>query len=184
MLSLNFRLSITNFFILISSILTFLSFLYPSILVYGINNIFLYRGEYLYVLIQFFIWTFLHWWILHLLFNSIFLLFFWNQLEYKLWEKKYFLFFLFTIIFTWLALLFLSSWNTIWISTFTLAILSYYSLDLYFKSDNEYKAWFLAIFINIAIWFSSDISLIWHLFWAISWLIFYLLNTKLWKLQK
>jgi hypothetical protein len=170
------RLTISNTLILISVIATFLAMIFPSIYVFGMNNTFLNEGLYHIYFIQFFIGSFLHWWIVHLLFNSVFVYFFWNIVEWLIWRKKYFIFFLFVTIFNWVLISVFSEWNTVWISGFCMALLSYYTLELRSRNDPEYKWWITALIINIWIWFTPWISLYWHLFWAIAWVIFYLLT--------
>ncbi len=66
-------------------------------------------------------------------------------------------------------------------SWFALALLSYYGLELFTQKNNEYKWALFAIFLNIIIWLTPWISLLGHLFWAISWITFFILY-KLFKL--
>lgn len=169
-------MTISNILIIISAILTMLSVFVWWLTNFWINHVFLWDSMYHLFFLQFFLYQFLHWGILHLMFNSIFIYIFWNWLEDLIWKSKYITFFVFNTFFVWTALFFLASWNTIWISGFCMAILTYFTLELYSKKNPEYKGWVTAIVLNIGIWFMPWISLIGHLFWAIGWIIFYLFN--------
>lgn len=175
------KFKITNWLIIICIIFTIISFINNDLLLYWLNTNFLKPKLYLQnFIIQLFTYSFLHWWIMHLLFNSVFLYTFWNKVECLLWWKKYLIFFIFNTLFNAVAILIFSSWTTIWISWFCMSLLAYYTLHL--KNNNfEYKWWITAIIINIIMWFWTNISLIWHLFWAIFWVIFYFL---FWKKMK
>lgn len=165
--------------IIISFIFTLISLKNPEILVFWMNSYFIIIWNYLNLFFQFLIYSFLHWWFLHLIFNSIIIYIFWNKVEDIIWWKNYVIFFILTTIFNWIFILLLSNWNTIWISWFAIALLSFYTLKLYEVKNSEYKWWITAIIINVLIWFSSQISFIWHLFWAIFWVIyFYILKLK------
>lgn len=167
------NLSFSNLLILISLIFTLISFLFPEVLIMWMNKHFLFKWDYLYLWIQFFTYSFLHGWILHLLSNSLFLYIFWNPVEQIIWKNKFILFFILTTIFNWIFLLIFSSWNTIWISWFAMAILTYYTLILKSRWNPEYKWWIVAIIINLLIWLDASISFLWHFAWALFWLIFY-----------
>lgn len=173
-------LNISNSLIIISAIFTFFSFKDSEFLIFWMNDFFLVQWDYLKLFFQFCFYSFLHWSILHLVFNSLFLYIFWNKVEEYMGKKDYFIFFIFVTILNWISLLILSSWNTIWISWFAMALLAFYTLMLYQVRDNEYKWWITALIINILIWFSAQISLVWHLFWAIFWWIFFYLH-KIYK---
>ena len=175
------KFSISNLLILLSIFTTLLSYFYPQLYILGINNVFLNEWLYYILIIQFFIWTFIHWWFMHLIFNTIFIYIFWNTVEILIWRKKYILFFIFTVLFNWILLSIFSWANTIWISWFAMALLWYYVLDLKFKNNPEYKGWITAIILNIWIWFIPWISLLWHLFWVISWIIYFTLNKLILK---
>jgi membrane associated rhomboid family serine protease len=162
------KLSISNILILLSIIFTLLSFKFQNLLVFWMNNFFIERWEYYYYFLQFFTSNFIHWDLMHLLFNWLFIYIFWNMVEIMLWKNKFILFFIFISIFNWIWLTyFANNQNTIWISWFALALLSYYTLELKSQKNPEYTGWITAILINIAIWFLPWISLLWHLFWTI-----------------
>ncbi len=172
------KMTISNFLIIICIFITIQSFFMPKILMFGMSNYFIINQNYLWILIQFILYQFLHWWLLHLFSNWIFIYIFWNQIEFLIWKRSYIIFFVLNTIFTWAALIFLSTWTTIWISGFAMAILSYIFLELKKQNNTEYKWAFIFLLINIFIWFWSNISLVWHLFWAISWVIYFYSKNK------
>ncbi len=174
---MKFNKSISNLLISLSVGFTFVAFLYPEMYnLLGINRYNM-DSEYFYlVFIQFFTWTFLHWSISHILLNSIFVYYFWNILELLIWKKRFLMFFIFSTIFigTWIILT--TDANTIWISWFAMALLTYYTLELRSRNNPEYKWWITAIIINVWIWILPQISMHWHLYWVIAWVVFYILN--------
>lgn len=170
--------TISNYLILISIILTFFAYIKPEFYFLWMNTFYLENWNYFFYFIQYFTYSLLHWWILHLFFNSVFIFYFWNIVEAIIGKNKYIIFFLFVTFFNWIWLSIFSDWNTVWISWFAMALLAYYTLELKERKDDEYKWWITAIIINIWIWINPQISLLWHLFWAIAWVIFYLINRK------
>mgnify|MGYP004000171753 CR=1 FL=1 len=170
------RITVSNVLILISLISTILVTIFPHLYIFGMNNGFLDQWLYHIYIIQFFTGSFLHWWILHLLMNSLFLFIFWNIIEGIIWKNKFIVFFVFVTVFNWVLLSVMNTWNTVWISWFCMALISYYTLELRSRNDPDYKWWITALIINIWIWIMPQISLFWHLFWAIAWVIYYLIN--------
>jgi membrane associated rhomboid family serine protease len=171
------KISITYLLIWISFLSTLSLTFFPDLIIFWLNRSFLNQWEYWIYTLQLFLSVFLHWGLMHFFMNSIFLYFFWYPLELLIWKKKFVLFFLFITLFNWILLTFFDGEvNTIWISGFCMAILSYYVLELKSRNNNEYKWWITAIILNIIIWFFPWISLYWHLFWVIWWVIFYFLN--------
>lgn len=173
---MNRKITVSNILIIISTITTILATFVPSLYMFGINNTFLNEWLYHIYIIQFFTGTFLHWGFFHLFFNSFFIFYFWNIVEWLIWRNKFIIFFIFSTIFIWVFVTLLSDWNTVWISWFCMALLSYYTLELRSRNDMEYKWWITAIIVNVWIWFIPWVSLYWHLFWAIAWVIFYLIT--------
>ena len=178
---MNYRFTTSNVLILISAIVTLIASFMPSIYIFGINDVFLNQWLYHIYIIQFFTGTFLHWGVLHLIANSLFLYFFWNIVEWIIWKNKYIIFFIFVSIFNWVLLSVFIWWNTVWISWFCMALISYYTLELKSRNDSEYKWWITALILNIWIWFIPWISLFWHMFWAIWWVIFFIINKDFFK---
>jgi len=184
------KISISNLLILISAIFTIVATFYPNIYVLWMNSIFLDQWNYYVYFIQYFTSNFLHWNILHLFMNCIFLYYFWNIVEWIIWRNKFIIFFVFTVIFNWVLLTYFGSWNVIWISWFCMALISYFTLELKSRNNMEYKWWITAIIVNIWIWLVPWISLLWHLFWAIAWVLYYLYNKDffrkkwVWEIEK
>ena len=177
--------TISNILILISIVFTFLATKFIEVYKLWMNSYFIENWEYLHYIQQFFSYSFTHWNIMHLLWNSIFIFIFWNMLENILLTKRYLIFFIFITVFNW-VLLSIFSWETtvIWISWFVLAILTYYTLELKSLKNPEYKWWITAIILSIWIWLMPWISLLWHLFWTIWWAIFYYINKDFFFRQK
>jgi membrane associated rhomboid family serine protease len=179
------KLTTSNILIIISIIFTIIWYFLPAFLFeWSINNIYLNSWNYFHFILQFFTGTFLHSWIPHLLINSIFIYYFWNILEIIMWKNKFIIFFITSVLFSWILLSYLN-WNsyTIWISWFVLAIIAYYTLELKKQNNIDYKWWVTAIIINIWIGFYPWVSLYWHLFWVIFWIIFFYLNNDFFKKQ-
>jgi membrane associated rhomboid family serine protease len=170
------RFSISNILIMLSAIATLLVHYMPVIYIFGINNTFLNEWLYHIYFIQFFTGTFLHWNFWHFLANALFIFIFWNIVEWIIWKNKFIIFFIFVTIFDWITLSLFSNWNTVWISWFCMALISYYTLELKSRNDMDYKWWITALVLNILIWLVPWISLFGHLFWAIAWVIYYLIN--------
>lgn len=175
-------LTVSNTLIIISFIFTVLASINPTLYEFGINTHFLNSWDYYTYTIQLFTGTFLHGWMIHFLTNSLFIYLFGNATESFMWNKKFVIFFIFITLLNWITVTYLNPfYNTVWISGFALAVLAYFTLELRSRNNPEYKAWLLAIFINVAIGFVPWISLIWHLFWAVYGAIFYLIIKKLMK---
>jgi len=174
------KLTITNYIIIICFIFTIYSFYDNSILLFWINNFLSLNWQHINtVILQFLLYSFLHWNIVHILFNSIFLYVFWNKIEQILWKNIYLIYFIFGTIFIWFILFFFTKENTIWISWFTMALLTYYTILLYEEKNDEYKWWITAIIVSILIWLSPEISLLWHLAWVIYAIFFYIIYKKI-----
>lgn len=168
------QLSFTNTLIIGSVIVSLLALtLFPDLDVFGINRYFYLQWQYHLWFVQFFSSQLLHGSIIHLAFNILFVGYFWNTIERLLWYKKMFLFFVLNAIFLWVLITFLSPANTVWMSWFAMAVLAYYTLQLYSIRHPEYTWWITALLINIAIGFMPWISLVWHLWGAIFWVLFW-----------
>lgn len=171
--------TVSNGLIAISAIFTLLTFIIPSIYKFGMNDWFLNAGMYHYWFMQMFTSQFLHWWVMHLVMNAFFILYFWNVLESIIWKNKMLIFFISSSIFLWIFLTLLGAGNTVGISWFALAVLTYYTLILWKQWNPEYTGWVTAIVVNILIWLSPGISFFWHfwgmIFWALWW---YMLENK------
>ena len=179
------KFTISNILILLSVIFT-IAWYYSSgfISEWSVNNFYFLENNYFHWIVQFYTWTFIHWWLMHLLMNGIFVYYFWNILEIVMWKNKYIIFFILSVLFNWILLSYFQPYSsTIWISWFALAIITYYTLELKSQNNIEYKWWITAIVINIAIGFYPWVSLYWHLFWVIFWIIFFYLTNDFFKKQ-
>lgn len=172
------KLTFSNILILLSIVFTLLIFMFDSLYLFWMNRAFFNAGMYHMWILQFFTSQFIHGWILHLLFNSLFIYYFWNILETIIGYKKMIVFFLWNTIFLWLLITFLWAWNTVGISWFALAVLTYYTLLLRQQKNPEYTGWITAIIINIAIGLSPGISFLGHLWGMIFGGIFFFLSQK------
>ena len=174
--------SISNILIYISVVFTAISFIYPPILYLWMNSYFLDKWIYYAFVAQIFTSQFLHWNLMHIAFNSLFVYLFGNQVENLLGAKKYILFFMFSAVAIWFGLTALNAGNTVWISWFCLAVLTYYTLALWQRGNIEYKWWITAIIVNLAIWFYPGISFAGHGLWVVAGVLFFLMGSNLiWK---
>lgn len=165
------KFSISNILILIAAFFTLLTFLYPWIYIFWLNSYFFEAWNYPLFLAQIFTSQFLHGSLFHLLSNAIFILYFWNVLEREMWENKYLFFFILSSIFNAFFLLVFSSGNTVGISGFALAVLTYLTLLLWKRGNSEYTWGIVAIAINVFIGLSPWVSFAGHfagmLFWGL-----------------
>lgn len=176
------KISISKLLIIVSFIVTILAYFFPYIYVFGLNRFFLEEWLFFVYIFQLVFSVFLHWGILHFFMNSIFLYYFWSVLEILIWRKKFVIFFIFTIIFEGLLITLVEPYvNTIWISGFCMALLTYFTLELKSRNNPEYKWWITALVVNILVWFLPGISLWGHLFGAIAWALYYLINKDLFR---
>lgn len=175
--------TISSNLIIISFLMTLLATFFWEINIFWMNNYYLLDWNYLIFWIQLFLYQFIHSWFLHLISNSIILFILWNQLEFIIWKKRFFILFILNSIFVAICLLLFSSWTTVWISWFWMAILT--CLMMFYKQINqqEFKWALVFVVINILIGLWPNVSLTWHLSWAIFWILFfYLLKlTENWK---
>jgi rhomboid protease GluP len=161
------KLSLSHLLVWLSILFTLLSFMFPGILVFWMNHYFLVEKQYFQLFIQIYVSQFLHGDIFHLLFNSVFIFYFWVICEQILWVKKYMLFFFLASIFLAVLILTFGSGNTIGISGFVMALLSFYTLELWSKKNPEFRGGITALVINILIWLSPWVSFLGHLWGAI-----------------
>lgn len=166
--------TVSNTLMALSVFFTAISFVYRDILIFGMNDYFYSQGNYLYWFLQMFSSQFLHGSILHIVSNAIFILYFWNVLERTIWKDRYILFFVLCAVFIWVILTFLTNANTIGISWFALAVLTYYTLILWKRWNPEYTGWVTAIVINIVIGFTPGISFLGHFTGMVFGILFFL----------
>lgn len=167
------KLTISNSLIIISTIFTLVSFQNPELSNYGMHSYYLLDSEYGKTFIQFCFYSFLHADIPHLIFNSLFIFIFGNKIESIIGKPAFLQFFILTALFDGIFILFFSKGITMWISGFGMALISYYTLKLYEMKDPDYKGWITWIVIGSIIGFSTNISVIWHFFWAVFGALYY-----------
>jgi membrane associated rhomboid family serine protease len=175
--------SVSNILIVICLFTTLVVLNFPELYIFWMNTFFLERWSYITYILQFFTSQFIHWSVFHFIFNALFIFLFWSIVENSLRMEKYIIFFIFSSIFIWISLTIFSTWNTVWISWFAMALLSYYTLELYYKNDIEYKWWITALIINIWIGLSPWISLVGHFSWALAWVVFYFIYRSYFKVK-
>lgn len=156
------KLTVSHGLIFLSLCFTALTFLPLWIYQFGMNDFFFNQGNYFIWFVQMFTSQFLHGGILHLVMNAIFILYFGNVVESIIWWKKYLLFFILNAVFLWVVITFFSNANTVGISGFALAVITYYTLYLWSLKNPEYTWWITAIVINILVGLSPGISFLWH----------------------
>ncbi len=176
------QLTFTNTLIFGMSIISALAIVFfPDLYAFGMHrynyDIWLYHLW----IIQFFSSQLLHWGAVHLFMNMVFIGYFWNAIERLLGYHKMFLFFTLNAIFLWVVLTFASWGVSVWASGFAMAVLAYYTLQLYSIRHPDYRWWITALSLNILIWFYPGISLIGHLWGAVFWAIFWYGHTWLKK---
>ena len=157
--------------------MTLAAFAMPMIYEYWMNKYFLgVNPNYYSFISQFLLYQFIHGWVLHLLSNSIFLYIFWNLIEKQIWTHRYILFFALNTFAVWISLLIFSSWNTVWISGFAMAVMWYAFMHLRKIKHPDYKWAWTFIILNVLIWIWSNVSLIGHLSWALFGMLFFYLT--------
>lgn len=115
-----------------------------------------------FILGQLFLYQFLHGSALHILMNSIFLYQAGPEVEAGMTRKKFITFFLANSLFVAVCLWIFSSWVTIGISGFCMALLSYLYMDLQKRWNPSANQVLIMLVINVALGLSSDISFVGH----------------------
>ncbi|MCP4523001.1 MAG: rhomboid family intramembrane serine protease [Candidatus Gracilibacteria bacterium] len=161
--------------------LTIIASTYPELYILALNNNFIRSGDYHIFFIQIFSSQILHGSLFHITTNAIFIFLFGNVVEEILGKNKFLLFFITSSIFIAAGLLFFSSGSTVGISGFVMALISFFTLALYYKNDPDYKGGITAIVINILIGLAPGVSFVGHLSGTIFGVLFYYLITKIGK---
>lgn len=173
------KYTVSNTLIIFSLLATLSSFFITDINQFWMSRYYLELWLYPLLLIQIILYQFLHDWLLHFLFNSLFIYIFWNQSELIIGKNKYLLFFILNTLFVAICLLVFSDSITIGISWFAMAILWYLMMFYKNKNKKEFNWAVVLMVINILIWLDANISFVWHLSWAIFGIIFYLIINKI-----
>ncbi len=166
--------SFSHLLIVFCIIIATAGFLMPTLVShFWMNRFYLLDGNYISLGIQILLFQFLHGGILHLFMNSYFLYTAWPEVEARMSRDRYTWFFVTSTIFIAIALLIFQPFtNTIGISGFAMALLSYLWIDLYSTRHPMASQILIMLVINIGIGLVPGISLVWHLFgaiWGIVW---------------
>ena len=167
--------SFSHLLIVFCIIIASAGFLMPTLVnSFGMNRYYLMLWDYGSLGIQILLFQFLHGSILHLFMNSYFLYSAGPEVEARMSRDRFTWFFVTSTIFVAIALLiFQPLTNTIGISGFCMALLSYLWIDLYTTRHPMASQILVMLAINIGIWLVPGISLVGHLFWAIWGLIWW-----------
>ena len=126
------------------------------------------------------LFQFLHGGLLHLMMNSLFLYQAWPEVEARMKRSQFIYFFIGSTLFVAIALALFSSGNTIGMSGFALALLSYLWIDLYTTRHPMSNQILVMLVLNILLWLSGGISFVGHFFGAVWWLLWWKFF-KTWK---
>lgn len=169
---------ISYILILISVIVSLVVWQNKWLFRYGLSTLYYSEWNYREFAKQVGLFQFIHGDILHLVMNSYFLFMAGPTLERALWTSNFLIFFLSTTIISIFALCLLApKSNTIGISGFCMALLSYLWVTLYSVGDPGASQIGTLLLINIAFWFVPGISLIWHASGAIWGITFWYITT-------
>lgn len=150
------------------------------LLQYGMNREFLARRDIDSFWKQIFLFQFIHGDVLHIVMNSYFLYSAGPIVEEILGSARFLVFFIASTFFSVATLYYFAPrQNTIGISGFCMALLSYLWILLYTSGNpgSEQIGWLLIL--NILIGFLPGISLVWHVAWAIWGILFWFLTLNL-----
>lgn len=115
---------------------------------------------------------FLHGSTLHLLMNSIFLYQAGPEVESRMSRTRFLQFFVTSTLFVAVALALFSDANTIGMSGFCMALLSYLWIDLYTTRHPMANQILIMLVLNVLLWLSGGISFVGHFFgavWGLVW---------------
>ena len=171
---------ISYILILISVIVSLIVWKNTSLFRYGFNKTYYSEGNYPEFIKQVGLFQFIHGDILHLVMNSYFLYTAGPILEKALWASNFLMFFLSTTIISVFGLYFFApKSNTIGISGFCMALLSYLWIVLYSAWDPGASQIGTLLLINIAFGFVPGISFIGHLTGAVWGITFWYITNNI-----
>ena len=151
-----------------------------SLFRYGFHPEFFARGEYVEWMKQLFLFQFIHGDILHLVLNSYFLYQAGPILEHILFEPLFLVFFFLSTVISAIALyMFAPKSNTVGISGFCMAILSYLWLHLTAMDASWASQIGTLLVINILLGLAPGISLVGHISGAIAGVIFWFMTSSI-----
>lgn len=172
------KISFSNTLVLISMLFTMLALSFTDLYRFWMNDLFLNSWAYHMFWVQIFSSQFIHGNFTHLLFNSIFVFYFGNILESIIGYKKMIIFFIVCSIFLAIVLIAFWSGNTVWMSWFLMALLTYYTLLLKQNNNPEYTAGITVIVVNVLYWLLPWISFLGHFWWMVFWWLFWFIAWK------
>lgn len=164
----------SHLLILISAIISFIGFIFPTFQgIYGFHVFHILGWDIFSVVTQVTLFQFIHANIIHLFMNSYFLYTAGPLVESRMSRDRFTAFFICTTLFIALALYFLAPLAlTIGISGFCMALLSYLWIDLYTQRHPMTSQIFIMLIINIGIGLVPGISLVGHAagaLWGVIW---------------
>jgi hypothetical protein len=154
---------ISHQLVVVCAIITSISWLSPALSGYGMSSMYWISGDYVGVGLQVLLYQFLHANIAHILMNGLFLYQAWPEVETRMHRSRYIGFFVVNTL--WVALciyIFSPDSITIGISGWCSALLAYLFVDLYTTRHPMYTQIGIMLGINLAIGFSSGVSLSAH----------------------
>lgn len=162
------RYYISHALILISVIIATLWFIFPWLTAFfWLHAIPLIPETIPFAFGQLLLYQFLHGDILHIFMNSYFLYQAGPEVESRMTRKEFLYFFLGNSVFVAVALWFLSTWYTIGISGFCMALLSYLWMDLSTQRHPMANQILIMLVINILLGLTGNISFVGHFFGAV-----------------
>lgn len=168
---------ITFLLIIVSVIVTVIAWKNTALIRYGMNRDFLARHDFESFWKQVAMFQFLHGDVLHIVMNSYFLYSAGPIVEQLLWSGRYLVFFITSTLFSVSILYYFAPrQNTIGISGFCMAILSYLWILLFTTGSSGANEIGTLLIINIAIGFLPGISLVGHIAGAIWWVLFWFIT--------
>ncbi len=170
---------ISHMLIGISVMVAVLGFIFPILKSYfGLHAIGVSSYTIPYIIGQILLYQFLHGDILHIFLNSYFLYQAGPEVESRMKRREFILFFLGNTLFVAGALWFLSSGNTIGISGFCMALLSYLYMDLQMTRHPMANQVLIMLLINVGLGLFGNISFVGHAAGAVFGIIWWYLHKK------
>ena len=172
---------ISHMLIGISVIVAILGFIFPILIRYfGLHAISISEYTLPYVAWQILFYQFLHGDFLHIFLNSYFLYQAWPEVESRMKRREFLYFFLGNTFFVAVSLWFLSSGNTIGISGFCMAILSYLYMDMQSIRHPMANQILTMLLINVGLGLFGNISFVGHAAGAIFGIVWWMWRKKKW----
>ncbi len=154
---------ISHMLIAVSVVVAMIGFMFPIIKGYfGLHAIIINEYTLPYIFWQILLYQFLHGDILHIFLNAYFLYQAGPEVESRMKRREFIYFFLGNTLFVAVSLWFLSSGNTIGISWFCMALLSYLYMDLQSTRSPMANQVLIMLLINVGLGLFGNISFVGH----------------------